>query len=139
MPQPPVKRTGARTTRPRLWRDQGANPATLARLDRVLAAILEAARARPIVIQSLFCRLDGAPPPPEEIDAYAARLRAIVEGGGHIATVQLHTVARPPAESSASALADAELDAIADRLRAIVAIPISVFYGLPAGETVDRP
>jgi len=104
-------------------------------LAQVLAAILEAARARPIVIQTLFCRLDGAPPPPEEIEAYAARLRTIVEGGGRITNVQLHTIARPPAESSASPLTDAEIDAVAGRLRSLVPIPVSVFYGLPATST----
>ncbi len=53
-------------------------------LETVLANILDAARLRPVVIQSLFFRLDGAPPPAVEIEAYAGRLAAILAAGARL-------------------------------------------------------
>lgn len=44
---------------------------------KVLGNIRACARARPIVIQSCFVRLNGSAPPPAEVDAYLARLREI--------------------------------------------------------------
>ena len=41
---------------------------------QILDNLREAALARPIVIQSLFLRIRGEPPPPAELDAYCDRL-----------------------------------------------------------------
>ena len=83
-------------------------------LQHVLDNILAVARKRPIVVQSLFPRVDDQPPPAEEIAAYLGRLRWIVQEGGHISLVQLYTVARRPAEANISALSSEELAHIAD-------------------------
>ncbi len=107
-------------------------------LARVLDNLREAARVRPIVIQSLFLRLEGQPPPPEEQDAYCDRLNEITACGGRIKLVQVYTVARPPAERSVSALSNAEVDALADRVRRRTGLEVAAFYGnglpLPSGE-----
>ena len=66
-------------------------------LKRVLANILDAARARPVVIQSLLLCLNGQGPSELEVEAYCRRLGEIVAAGGQIARVQLYTVARTPA------------------------------------------
>jgi len=87
-------------------------------LERIARNILGVALAREVVIQTLLFRLDGSPPAPEEIDAYCARLRYILGNGGRIKLVQLHTLARPPAEARASALSNEELAAAAERIRA---------------------
>ncbi len=65
---------------------------------RILANLTEAARVRPIVIQSLFMRIHGEPPPLAEQQAYCDRLGEITAAGGRIKQVQIHTVARPPAD-----------------------------------------
>lgn len=97
---------------------------------RVLDNILSLSRRMPIIIQTMFLRVDGQGPPEAEIDAYTARLRHVLAEGGRILQVQLYTVARPPAQSRASALADAQLDAIAARVRAAVPeVPVSTYYG----------
>jgi len=89
---------------------------------------------QPVVIQSLFFRIDGSGPPPEELRAYAERLREILDSGGRIKLVQVHTIARAPAEASASALADAELDAIAEHLRlSLAGLPVETYYGADVG------
>lgn len=80
---------------------------------RVLDNIAAAARVRPIVIQSLFMRVNGEAPPPAEIDAFCSRLREIQASGGNLKLVQVYTVARPPAESFVTPLTQAELTAIA--------------------------
>jgi wyosine [tRNA(Phe)-imidazoG37] synthetase (radical SAM superfamily) len=98
-------------------------------LQAVLANILDAARVRPIVIQSLFFRVDGEPPPPAEIDAYVERLNEILAQGGGLKALQLYTIARAPAEASATPLTNAELDAIAAHVRGRVTVPVEVYYG----------
>lgn len=95
---------------------------------RILDNILEAARLRPIVIQSLFMRLHGAAPDEREIEAYCDRLAEIVAKGGQIKMVQVYTVARTPAQPYVSALSDEEVDAIASQVRKIN-LPVAAFYG----------
>jgi wyosine [tRNA(Phe)-imidazoG37] synthetase (radical SAM superfamily) len=85
---------------------------------RVLDNLLLCGRERPTTIQSLFARHRGEPPSPEEIAAWAARLRALGEGGAKIPWVQVHTVSRPPAESWVQPLTMAELETIAAAARA---------------------
>jgi wyosine [tRNA(Phe)-imidazoG37] synthetase (radical SAM superfamily) len=99
-------------------------------LEKVVSDIAEVAAGRPVVIQSLFFRENGTAPPDAEVDAYCWRLREIVDAGGGIKLVQLHTVARPPAESFVAALADERLEAIAARVRAALEdVPVEVFPG----------
>jgi wyosine [tRNA(Phe)-imidazoG37] synthetase (radical SAM superfamily) len=100
-------------------------------LETIVGNILDTARERPVVVQSLFCRVDGAPPPPAEIDAYIGRLRTIVAAGGQLRTIQLYTIARRPASPRVAPLADAELDAIAAEVRAQVTVPVELYYGVP--------
>jgi wyosine [tRNA(Phe)-imidazoG37] synthetase (radical SAM superfamily) len=98
---------------------------------RVLDNIAAAARKRPIVIQSLFMRIRGEAPPNGEIEAFCDRLNEIVAAGGHLKCVQVYTVARQPAESFVEPLENAELDAIARKVRERTSISTSVFYGAP--------
>ncbi|MCA9173089.1 MAG: radical SAM protein [Planctomycetales bacterium] len=102
---------------------------TKIRYQQVLDNLLWAAQTRPIVIQSLFMRLDGQPPKDEEIDAYVRRLRHIVECGGALRYVQVYTVARRPAESFVTPLSDDEVDRITARVRA-AGIAAEPFYGV---------
>jgi hypothetical protein len=85
---------------------------------RVLDNILWCCQTRETVIQSLFIRIHGDPPPPGEIAAYGERLAAIVAAGGAIKLVQIYTVARRTAEAHATALSAAELEEIAASVRA---------------------
>ena len=86
---------------------------------RILDNITAAAKVRPLVIQSLFMRINGAAPSETEIDAFCERLSEIVAAGGQLKLVQVYTVARPPAESFVTSLTDAELEAIAAKVRAL--------------------
>ena len=96
---------------------------------QILDNLLAAARVRPIVIQSLFMRIRGEPPPADEQAAYCERLGEIAAGGGRIKLVQIHTVARPPAEDWVAPLSDAEIDAMADRVRRQTGLPVAAFHG----------
>ena len=95
---------------------------------KVLANIREAARARSIVLQSLFMKIHGQGPPPEEVRAYCDRVTEILEAGGRIRAIQVYTVARPPAESFVTPLSDAEVDALAAAIGARVPVPIETYY-----------
>jgi wyosine [tRNA(Phe)-imidazoG37] synthetase (radical SAM superfamily) len=108
-------------------------PHPMVLLDEIVAGITGVARGRAVVIQTLLFALDGAPPPPEEVHAYCKRLRQILDGGGQIRLVQVHTIARNPAEATASPLADRDLDALAATIRQSIApVPVETFYGAAA-------
>ena len=53
-------------------------------IETILANILNLARARPVVIQSLFPALLGTGPTPSEIEAYVERLRDLRQAGAQI-------------------------------------------------------
>jgi wyosine [tRNA(Phe)-imidazoG37] synthetase (radical SAM superfamily) len=95
---------------------------------RILENLRDAARGRPIVIQSLFMRIHGEPPSLAEQEAYCGRLAGIVAEGGQIKLVQIHTIARPPAETWVAALADAEVDALADLVRRRTGLSVTPFH-----------
>lgn len=94
---------------------------------RILDNLLEAARRRPIVVQSLWMRIRGEAPPAAELEAYCERLSEIVAGGGRIKLVQVHTIARRPGEAWAAPLSPAELDAIAELVRRRTGLNVAAF------------
>src|SRR5262249_54071498 len=73
---------------------------------QILDNITAAAQVRPIVIQSLFMRINGDPPSEAEQEAFCDRLNEIASAGGKIKLVQVYTVARRPAESTVSPLSN---------------------------------
>ncbi len=97
-------------------------------LAHILQNITQAATERPLVIQSLFMRLDGQPPPRAEWNAYADRLREITAAGGRLKLIQIYTIARTPAEPYVSALTDTELDQLADFVRHHTGLPVAAFH-----------
>jgi len=98
-------------------------------LKQVVDNIIETARIRPLVIQTLWMHTDGAAPPDSEIMAYCECLNRILTSGGCLKKLQLYTIARNPAEKKVSGLSDEGLDRIADRIRGEVTIPVEVYYG----------
>jgi wyosine [tRNA(Phe)-imidazoG37] synthetase (radical SAM superfamily) len=99
-------------------------------LRQILENIRDVARGREIVIQTLFFRIDGEAPPPQEIDAYCRRLKDILDAGGRFKLVQVHTIARIPAYRGSAAMTKSELDAIAEKIRHCVgSVPVEVFPG----------
>lgn len=99
---------------------------------RILENITAAARVRPLVIQSLFMRIRGEPPPLAELHAFCERLREIVASGGRIKLVQIYTVARPPAESFVSALSTAEIASLVDLVRCSTGLAVQGYGGTAA-------
>ncbi len=97
------------------------------KFERILANLLETARERPIVIQSLFLKINGAVLPPAEIAAYCGRLNDIVQGGGRIREVHAYTVARPTPEPWATRLTTGELEAIAVQIRERTGLKVLTF------------
>lgn len=100
---------------------------TSVRLDRILRNLLLTARARPIIIQSLFLKLHGQPMPPEELAAYCDRLALLVRDGARIREVHLYTIARPTPEPFCGKLTKAELEAMAATVRAKTGLKVVTF------------
>ncbi|MHB8519170.1 MAG: radical SAM protein [Limisphaerales bacterium] len=90
---------------------------TSIRFDRILKNLLETARERTIVIQSLFLKVHGQTMASAELEAYCERLNEITRGGGRIREVHAYTVARPTPEPFATKLAAAELKSMTEVVR----------------------
>ncbi len=99
-------------------------------LQTILENITATARLRPVVIQTLWPRLDGIAPPAAEVEAYCARLNELLAGGAKLKAIQIHTIARRPAERSVTPLADSELDAVAAAVAEKVPVPVEKYYGV---------
>ncbi len=97
-------------------------------LRHVMENIISAAKVRPIVIQSLFMRLDGQGPDLAEVSAFCDRLNEVTRANGRIAYVQVYTVARRPAESFVTALTDAEVDHIRNLVRVQTGLRAESYY-----------
>ena len=96
--------------------------------DHILQNIAQAARLRPIVIQSLFMRIEGQPPPRAEWEAYGDRLRTIA-AGGKLKLIQIYTIVRTPAESYVTPLSNEEVDELVDFVRLQTGLPVAGYYG----------
>jgi wyosine [tRNA(Phe)-imidazoG37] synthetase (radical SAM superfamily) len=96
--------------------------------NRILKNILYAARIRPVVIQSLWFRLQGEHPPVNEVEAYCWRLNELLSGGGKLKYLQLYTMARNPSDPSVSPLSNDELNQIAATVKTRVPVAVEVFY-----------
>lgn len=96
---------------------------------QILDNITAAARIRPLVIQALFMRIAGEPPPAGEQAAFCDRLNEITVAGGKLKLVQIYTVARRPAESFVTPLTNAEVDALVDLVRGRTGLAAAAFYG----------
>ena len=97
------------------------------RFDRILGNLLETARVRPIVIQSLFLKTHGQPMPPSELEAYCRRLNQIREGGGTVREVHAYTLARPTPEPWATRLSPDELSELAGTIRSRTGLRVEEF------------
>jgi len=97
-------------------------------LHRVLDNILSAGKVRPIVIQSLFMNIHNVPPTEMEIDLYIHRLHDLLNDGCQVKMVQIYTTARDTAEKYVTPLANAQVDAIAAKVRGI-GLRCEAFYG----------
>ena len=99
-------------------------------LKHVMGNLVLAAKLRPIVIQSLWMRVDDEPPTMDELEAYSDRLNEIVSAGGEIKLVQIYTVARQPAESYVSPLTNDEVDFWVNEVRRRTRLNVAGFYGV---------
>ena len=96
-------------------------------LQDIVRNLILTAQRHPIIIQSCFNNIDGITPPPDEIERYSLLLKEISESGGKIRLVQIYTVARPPAESYVTPLAEKELTLIAKKVEEITDIPTEIY------------
>ncbi len=95
--------------------------------DELLRNILDAARVRPLVIQSLWLRWEGAAPADTEIDAFADRLSALQRDGARFSRVQVYTLSRRPTEPAAAPLDADSLALIARRVTERTGLTVEVY------------
>jgi wyosine [tRNA(Phe)-imidazoG37] synthetase (radical SAM superfamily) len=97
------------------------------RFSKIMDNLRWAASIRPIVIQTLFMEIEGERPDEAELTAYSDRLSEIIQSGGHIKLVQIHTVARAPAEAYVSALSDERVEEIAELVRDRTGLEVAAY------------
>ena len=97
------------------------------KFERILKNLEEAARGRPIIIQSLFLKVYGEIMSAEELKAYSGRLNDITETGGEIKEVHLYTVARPTPEQFATKLSEENLETMAETVRSTTNLTVKIF------------
>jgi wyosine [tRNA(Phe)-imidazoG37] synthetase (radical SAM superfamily) len=96
-------------------------------LSRIVENIQSAARIRPLVIQSLWMRIRGAPPAESELAAWTGRLKNILAEGGRLKAVHLNTIVRNPAESYVAPLTRNELEQIAYFIKSEISVPVEIY------------
>ncbi len=96
------------------------------RFSKIMDNLRWAASIRPIVIQTLFMNIQGEGPDEAELTAYCDRLNEIVQSG-KIKLVQIHTVARAPAEAYVSALSDERVEEIAELVRGRTGLKVAAY------------
>lgn len=96
---------------------------------QILDNLEAAAQVRPLVIQSLFMQVNQEAPTEKELELYCDRLTQILAAGGQISLVQVYTIARRPAESFVTPLADHEVDRIVELVTSKTGIQAVGYYG----------
>jgi wyosine [tRNA(Phe)-imidazoG37] synthetase (radical SAM superfamily) len=96
-------------------------------LHKIVDNITLAARRWRVVIQAMWVRYEGRDPLPAEVEAVADRLNEILGAGGTLQSVQIYTLARPPAENYVSGVAEPVLRRIAETIAGRTHLPVEVF------------
>jgi wyosine [tRNA(Phe)-imidazoG37] synthetase (radical SAM superfamily) len=133
----PVVRRGLRllTDRDEIWAKldagtlegfQRVNRADVG-FEDVMESLLATAKERPVVIQSLFPRIDGRLMPLTEQAAWVSRVEKLKADGGRIQKVQVYSASRPPMDGRCTHATLGELSGIAGQVRAATGLPTVVF------------
>jgi wyosine [tRNA(Phe)-imidazoG37] synthetase (radical SAM superfamily) len=96
-------------------------------LDRIESNLMRLGQDYPYKIQSLFCGLDGIAPTARETEAYLERLRRIKSSGSDIREVQLHTLARKPAQASCTPVTGEFLQDLGGRIESDIGVSAKVY------------
>ncbi len=96
-------------------------------LEKILENILLVSRHRPVIIQSLFTSINGAEPPPAEIERFVQRLADLKAAGAKISTVQIYSATRPTPHSECGHLPLRTLSQIAQLVRRNAHLHAEVF------------
>jgi wyosine [tRNA(Phe)-imidazoG37] synthetase (radical SAM superfamily) len=96
-------------------------------LEKILGNILDTARKRPVIIQSLFSTVDGTSPSAVEITEFALRLRELKNAGADISLVQIYSATRPTASDRVQHLPLRTMSEIATMVRNIAGLNAQVF------------
>ncbi len=93
----------------------------------ILAGITDVAKKTPVVIQTLFCRMNGEAPAETELAAYRRRIQDILAAGGKIDHIQLHSVCRRTAVEACTRLETEYLEPIAARIHEETGVAVKIY------------
>lgn len=96
-------------------------------LSLVAEGILRFARLRPVIIQSMFCTVDGRSPSEADAAELGRRIAGLVAKGARIREVHAYTFARPSPSGVCSALGDAYVARLAAEVAAASGLTVRAF------------
>jgi wyosine [tRNA(Phe)-imidazoG37] synthetase (radical SAM superfamily) len=96
-------------------------------LERIIENIVALGQWRPVIIQSLFCSVNGIEPSEREIEDYIGRLVEIRDRGTDIREVQVYSIVRPPSHPGCERLPLSLLSSIAKRIRSGTELVVEVY------------
>jgi wyosine [tRNA(Phe)-imidazoG37] synthetase (radical SAM superfamily) len=96
-------------------------------LKKIMDNILLVGRQRPVIIQSLFAAINGAPPAAREIKQYVQRLKKLKKAGAEISLVQIYSATRSMAGKGFNHLPLKSLSDIAKVVRQVAGLRAEVF------------
>ena len=96
-------------------------------IEKIVSNILLVARQRPVVIQSLFPRLNGYAPSEQDVEQYAQRLKELTVAGAKISLVQIYSATRPTVNPQCGHLPLRTLSRIAQTVRNRTGLNAEVF------------
>ena len=96
-------------------------------IEKILSNILQVARQRPVVIQSLFPAVNGNAPREQEIEEYAQRLKELAAAGAQIPLVQIYSATRPTVDPQCGHLPLRSLSRLAQTVRNRTGLNAEIF------------
>lgn len=117
--------------------DDRTGDGTTLPIPRVLDNLLNAAGVRSLRLRCMFLSREGAVPSNHEGETRAEQLENPFDTGGPITLMQVHSVARTPADARADVLATERLEAIADHAHTL-GLPAQVAPGASPACTAPR-
>jgi wyosine [tRNA(Phe)-imidazoG37] synthetase (radical SAM superfamily) len=101
---------------------------------RTLDNLQLASRLAPLTLQTLICAVDGVYMGADELDSYIAILKGLLDEGGQIAKIDLHSVARRPPFDHVKGLPLSFLQSLAERIEDVEPRLAGLVYSSPGSD-----
>tara|TARA_B110000305_G_C19416405_1_gene628231 strand:- start:868 stop:1737 length:870 start_codon:yes stop_codon:yes gene_type:complete len=96
-------------------------------IEKLLNNISSVARRFPVLIQSMFTRLNGKTMSEQELDAYVQNIKTLLDNQAQIKNIQAYTVSRNPAQPHVTPCSESEMTHIKNRITESINLPVNIY------------